>query len=133
MTLSGRLVARMQLIKASLRRALRIVGALAIVCAIMAVEFHFHGLNSTTVDYSLLLAILFFAVRWERLETILASVVAAIGFLYYFQPPVGSFKAADPESYIAVAGFLITAIVVSHTALTARMRAAEALERKRET
>src|ERR1700693_6244581 len=49
-----------------------------------------------------LLAILLFAVRWSRLETIAASVVAALGFLYYFQEPVGSLKATDPQSYVAV-------------------------------
>src|SRR5271170_378765 len=116
-----------------LRRALRLSGAIAIVCAILVIEFHLHGLRNTTVTYSLLLAILFFAVRWDRLETIAASVVAAMGFLYYFQPPVGSFKAEDPQSYVAVAGFLVTAIIVSQTALKARRRAAEAIERKRET
>ncbi|MBZ5609334.1 MAG: DUF4118 domain-containing protein [Acidobacteriia bacterium] len=116
-----------------LRTALRVVASVAIVCAILAIEFHFRGLESSTVDYSLLLAILFFAVRWDRLETIIASFVAALGFLYYFQPPAGSFKVDDPQSYVEVAAFLITAIVVSQTALTARRRAAEALERKRET
>jgi class 3 adenylate cyclase len=119
--------------KQGLWRALRVVMSIAIVCAILAVEFHFHGLRNTTVTYSLLLAILFFAVRWDRLETIAASLVAAVGFLMYFQPPIGSLKAADPQSYVAVAAFLITAIVVSQTALAARRRAAEALERKRET
>jgi class 3 adenylate cyclase len=109
------------------------VAAVAIVCAILAVEFQFHGLHNTTVTYSLLLAILFFAIRWNRLETITASLVAAIGFLEYFQLPIGSLKATDPQSYVAVAGFLITAIVVSQTALAARRRAAEALERKCET
>jgi class 3 adenylate cyclase len=117
-----------------LGRALRVIAAVAIVCVILLVEFHFHGgLQNTTVDYTLILAILFFAVRWDRLETIVASVVAALGFLYYFQEPAFSLKATDPQSYVAVAGFLITAIVVSQTALTARKRAAEALERKRET
>ena len=116
-----------------MRTALRVSAAVAIVCAILALEFHFRGLRSSTVTYSLLMAILYFAVRWERVETICASVVAALGFLVYFQPPVGSFKAADPESYVAVAGFLITAIVVSHAALMARKQAAEALERKAET
>jgi class 3 adenylate cyclase len=116
------------------RRAARVIASIAIVYAILLVEFHFHsGLKSTTVDYTLLIAILFFAVRWDRLETILASVVAALGFLYYFQEPAYSFKATDPQSYVTVAGFLITAIVVSQTSLTARKLAVEALERKRET
>ena len=116
-----------------LRRAMRLIASVGIVIAIILIEFHFHTLRNTTVTYSLLLAILFFAVRWNRLETMAASVVAALGFLYYFQQPVGSLKATDPQSYVAVAGFLITAIVVSSTALRARQRTAEALERKRET
>ena len=120
--------------RAWLGRALRVIAAVAIVCVLLLTEFHFHlGLRNTTVTYTLLLAILFFAVRWDRLETILASIAAAVGFLYYFQEPAYSLKATDPQSYVAVAGFLITAIVVSQTALTARKRAAEALERKRET
>jgi class 3 adenylate cyclase len=124
----------MLLANAWLRRALRVIAAVAIVCALLLGEFHFHlGLRNTTVTYTLLLAILFFAVRWDRLETILASLVAALGFLYYFQEPAYSLKATDPQSYVAVAGFLIAATVVSQTALTARKRAAEALERKRET
>ncbi|HYL73356.1 MAG TPA: adenylate/guanylate cyclase domain-containing protein [Bryobacteraceae bacterium] len=115
-------------------RALRVIAALAAVNALLLIEFHFHlRLRNTTVTYSLLLLIMFFAVRWGRLETIAASVVGALGFLYYFQEPAYSFKATEWQSYLAVTGFLITAIVVSQTALTARMRAAEALERKRET
>lgn len=116
-----------------LRRALRVIASVGIVMAIILIEFHFHTLRNTTVTYSLLLAILFFAIRWGRLETMTASGVAALGFLYYFQEPIGSLKATDPQSYIAVVGFLLTAIIVSDTALKARRRAAEALERKRET
>ncbi len=119
--------------RAWLAQGVRLIASLAIVCAILAIEFRFRGLHSITVSYSLLLAILYFAVRWERLETIAASIVAALGFLYYFQPPAGSFKVADPQSYAEVAAFLITAIVVSQTALEARRRATEARERQRET
>jgi len=119
--------------KAWLRSALHVLASVAAVCAVLAIEFRFHGLESTTVDYSLLLTILYFAVRWERLETIIASLVAALGFLYYFQAPVGTLKANDPQSYVEVLAFLITALVVSQTALTARKRTAEALQRKRET
>jgi len=114
-------------------RAARVALAIGVVSGIAAAEFHFHGLRNSTVTYSLLLAILYFAVRWDRLETIAASVVAALAFLYYFQPPVRALKADDPQSYLTVLGFLVTAIVVSQTALTARKRAAEALQRKQET
>src|SRR5271154_7505284 len=107
----------------NLKRILRVIASVAIICAILSIEFRFHGLHNSTVTYSLLLAILYFAIRWERLETIVASVVAAVGFLDWFQEPVGSLKATDPQSYVAVAAFLITAIVVSQTALKARHRA----------
>src|SRR5271154_1355120 len=120
-------------LKTGLLRARHVVAAVAIILAILAIEFHVHGIRNTTVTYSLLLAILFFAVRWERLETITASVVAALGFLYYFQPPYRTFDVTDPESDIAVAAFLMTAIIMSQTALKARNQTAEALERKRET
>ena len=110
---------------------LRTVIAVAVVCGIMAAEFRIPGLHNSTATYTLLLAILFFAVKWGRVETVVASVVASYGFLKYFEPPVGSLKATDPQSYVAVAGFLITAIVVSQTALRARSRASEALEQKR--
>jgi class 3 adenylate cyclase len=124
----------MLLTKAWLAQVLRVIAAVAIVCVLLLTEFHFHArLRNTTVTYTLLLMILFFAVRWDRLESILASVAAALGFLYYFQEPAYSLKATDPQSYIAVAAFLITAIVVSQTALTTRKRTAEALERKYET
>ncbi len=119
--------------KVWLRTALHVLASVAVVCAVLAIEFRFHRLHNTTVNYSLLLAILYFAVRWDRVETIVASLVAALGFLYYFQPPVGSIKVDDPQSYVEVAAFLITALVVSQTALNARRRAAEAMDRKRET
>lgn len=114
--------------KSRLRQILRVIAAVGIICVIVLGEFHFHdrfNLRSSTVTYSLLLAILFFAIRWGRVETILSSVVAAFGYLYYFQPPARTINVDDPQSYVAVAGFLITAIVVSQTALRAR-------ERKRE-
>ena len=123
----------MPLLKSSLLRVARVIGAVGIVCAILLIEYHVHGLRNTTVTYSLLLAILFFAVQWDRLETIVASIVAALGFLYYFQPPFETFAVADPESYVSVGAFLMTAILVSQTELKARKQTAEALERKRET
>jgi class 3 adenylate cyclase len=115
-------------------RALRCAAAIAIVCLLLLVEFQFHDkIHRATVAFSLLLAVLYFAIKWDRLESIAASVVAALGFLFLFQPPPFSFKADDPQSYVTVAAFLITSVVVSQTALNARNRAAEALASKRET
>jgi class 3 adenylate cyclase len=116
------------------KRALRCAAAMALAWGMLQVEYHYHSmLRNTTVTYTLLLLILFFAIRWDRLETILAAIVGAAAFDYYFQAPAFAFKPTDPQSYIAVGAFLVTAIVVSQQALNARRRAAEALARKRET
>ena len=124
----------MQLMNRWVQTAWRVAASVGTVCAILLIEFRLHkDLNNTTVTYSLLLAILFFAVYWDRLETILTSLVAAIGFLYLFQDPPYTLKATDPQSYVAVAGFLITAIVVSQITLRARSQATEAIARERET
>jgi hypothetical protein len=69
--------------KGWLRKALHGSAAVAIVCAIVAIEFGSHG-RRNTVTYSLLLAMLYFAVRWDRLETILASVAPDDGVLVLF-------------------------------------------------
>src|ERR1700683_3352545 len=92
----------MLLATAFLRRVPRVIAAVVVICILLLTEFHFHlGLRNTTITYTLLLAILFFAVRWDRVETIAASIVAALGFLYYFQEPAYSLKATDPQSYVA--------------------------------
>ena len=82
-------------------RSARVVGAVAIICAIIEIEFHLRGLRNTTVTYSLTLAILLFAVRWGRAASIAASVVAAVGFIIYFQEPIGK-----QEQHVGSAGRL---------------------------
>jgi hypothetical protein len=61
------------------------VAAIAVICAILWAGFAIHTLRNMTITFTLLLAILFFAMRWERLETMAAAVVAAIGFVTFFQ------------------------------------------------
>jgi class 3 adenylate cyclase len=123
----------MQINRAAALRGARVAGAVAIVCAIIEVEFHLHGLRNTTVTYSLLLAILFFAVRWGRVASIAASVVGAVGFIIYFQEPVGKLEVKDPQGWLGVIAFLLTSVIVSQVALQAKLQARAALERQRET
>lgn len=116
-----------------LKRALTLVASIASVCAVLAFCFRIPGIRNTTVTLSLILVILWIAVKWGRSESITASVLAAFGFAMYFQPPIGSLKIEDPQGWVAAICFLITALLVSHLSLEARKRAAEALESKRET
>jgi two-component system sensor histidine kinase KdpD len=63
--------------------------------------------------------------------SIFASVAGVICFNYYFLPPVGSFTIADPQNWVALTAFLITAVIASKLSSAARSRARDA-ERRRE-
>jgi two-component system sensor histidine kinase KdpD len=100
-----------------------------------AILFFYHwvvAVNATTVALSLLLAILAIATGWGLLEAIVASLVAVLGFNYFFLPPVETFTIADPQNWVALVAFLVTAMTASQLSARARRRAAEAEERRQE-
>jgi two-component system sensor histidine kinase KdpD len=55
-----------------------------------------------------------------------ASVIAVLGFNYYFLPPVGTFTIRDPQNLVAFLAFIVTAVTASQLSARARRRAAEA-------
>jgi two-component system sensor histidine kinase KdpD len=63
----------------------------------------------------------------------LVSVVAALCFNFFFLPPLGRFTIADPENWVALLTFLLTALVASHLSDRAQREAAEARRRQLET
>src|SRR5947209_3187789 len=87
---------------------------------------------STTVALMLLLAILAVSTYWGLAEATVASVVAVLGFNYYYLPPVGGFTIRDPQNLVAFFAFLITAVTASQLSVRARRRAAEAEARRLE-
>lgn len=60
------------------------------------------------------------------------SVVAALAFNYFFLPPVGTFTIAEPQNWIALFAFLVTAVTASELAERARRGTRSAVERRRE-
>ena len=91
------------------------------------------GVNSSTAGFAYLLAILWIATSWGLSEAIAASVVAMLCFNFYFLPPVGQFTIADPQNWVALLAFLITALAASHLSDQAKQKATEASRRQRET
>ncbi|PYR38642.1 MAG: hypothetical protein DMF89_16920 [Acidobacteria bacterium] len=79
----------------------------------------------------LLLAVLLIARSWGTGPALLASVCAALGFSYYFLPPVG-FGIEDPNDWVAFVTFTVTAIVVGELASQSEQRRVEAQEGRRE-
>jgi K+-sensing histidine kinase KdpD len=82
--------------------------------------------NATTVALALLLAVLFVAIAFGSKPALLASVLAMLGFNFFFLPPYHTFTIADPQNWIALTAFFITALAVGQLSARARRRAEEA-------
>ncbi|HEU4389047.1 MAG TPA: ATP-binding protein [Blastocatellia bacterium] len=87
--------------------------------------------NTTTVSLSLLLVVLAVASTYGLGPGILASVLGMLCFNFFFLEPVGTFTIRDPQNWVALSVFLVTAATASHLSSRARVRAREA-ERRRE-
>ena len=113
-------------------RIRRAVISLAVVGMLVALYRLVFTVNSTTVALSMLLVVLAVSARWGLPEAIVASVAAALGFNYFFLEPVNTFTIEDPQNWMALFAFLVTAVTASQLAERARRRAAEAEERRQE-
>ena len=118
--------------KRVLLRIATVCTSVLMVVIVLSICFHIPGIRNSIVTLSLVLVVFWIATRWDRLESITASIAAAVGFAVYFQPPIGQFAIADRQGLPAVIFFLITAICISQLSLTARGKTAEALKRKHE-
>jgi two-component system, OmpR family, sensor histidine kinase KdpD len=104
----------------------------AAVCALVALCFKVLPANSTTVALLMLLLVLGTATTWGLAEAIFTSVLSVIGFNFFFLPPVGTFTVADPENWIALFVFLVTAVTVSQLSSQAKRRTEEAVAGRNE-
>jgi two-component system sensor histidine kinase KdpD len=59
-------------------------------------------------------------------------VGAGAAFNFYFLPPIGTFRIADPQNWVALLAFLVTALVASNLAERARRDADAAKQRRHE-
>jgi two-component system sensor histidine kinase KdpD len=119
-------------VTALVRRTIRLVASVAIVFAVVQACFRLVPVNSTTAALALLLAILAIATWWGFTASIVASVAAVLGFNFYFLPPIGTFTIADPQNWVALFAFLVTAMTASQLSVAARRRTAEAVARRQE-
>jgi two-component system sensor histidine kinase KdpD len=94
-------------------------------------KFILTSVNATTVALSLLLVVLFAASTQGLGPSILASALGMLCFNFFFLPPVGTLTVHDPQNWVALLVFLITAVIASQLSSRARARARDA-ERRRE-
>jgi two-component system sensor histidine kinase KdpD len=111
----------------------RICGSLAAVAAITFFYSRvFAQANVTTIAMTYLLATLAIATAWGLREAIIASVAAMLSFNFFFLPPYYTLTILDPQNWVALFSFLVTAVVASQLSASARQRAVEAMRRQRE-
>src|SRR5215831_8318026 len=111
-------------------KSLTVPAALAVVCLVTFVLREIQGdVNGTTVGLVYLITIVVVARIWGTVESVLASMLAALFFSFFSESPVG-FAIVDPEDWVAVAAFLIGAVIAGELSDRAQRRAAEAKARQ---
>ena len=116
------------------KRGAGYIAAVLGIAAVTAICAPFHDqLNHTTVALALLLVVLFVATVWGSWPALIASVLGMLCFNFFFLPPVYTFTIADPQNWVALAAFFITAITAGQLSELAKRRAAEAEAVRKET
>jgi two-component system sensor histidine kinase KdpD len=91
----------------------------------LSLPFRAH-VNVTTVALALLLAVLFAAIVFGSKPALAASVLAMLGFNFFFLPPYHTLTIADPQNWVALTAFFVTALAVGQLSARAKRRAEEA-------
>ena len=105
---------------------------LAALFTLVVVSHWIMAINATTAALCMLLVVLAAATKWGLPEAIFTSLAAVLAFNFFFLPPYGDFTIADPENWVALFAFLVTAVTASQLSLRAKVRAEEALTRRNE-
>jgi two-component system sensor histidine kinase KdpD len=103
-----------------------VLASAGVILATALLEPFRNQLNPTTVALALLLVVLFVATLWGSGPALLSSVIGVICFNLFYLPPVGTLMIADPDNWVALAAFLITAVTAGQLSARAKKRAEEA-------
>lgn len=125
----------MNLAKAkSIRRlaagTMRMLACLSLVAGITWAAFSLLHVNSLIAGFLYVLVVLVIAAKWGLAESFVTSVAAMLCLNYFFLPPILSLTIADPQNWVALGVFLVTAITASKLSSSARQRANEAQARR---
>jgi two-component system, OmpR family, sensor histidine kinase KdpD len=110
----------------------RYLALLALVAAIVTLFHHIINVNPTTVALAFLLAVLFASAFWGLSYAVFLAILAALSFNFFFLPPYGTLTISDPQNWVALVAFLVTAITASELSERARREATNANQRRRD-
>src|ERR1022692_2966807 len=108
----------------------RVLTCLALVAATTWADFSLLHVSSLIAGFSYVLVVLVVAAKWGFAESFVTSVAAMLCLNYFFLPPILSLTIADPQNWVALFVFLVTAITASKLSSNARQRADEAQARR---
>ena len=77
-------------------------------------------------------AVLVVSVAWGAWLGIPTAVLSAAAFNYFHLPPVGQFTVRNSENWVALAAFLVVAMLANSVAEVIRARTRDAVERRQE-
>jgi two-component system, OmpR family, sensor histidine kinase KdpD len=109
------------------------VALLAVGLALAVGQVIHPWLGIESVDLVFLTAIVSVAVRFGLWPSLFASVVASLGYNFFFMEPVYTFTIADPNNVAAFVFFILMAVLVSNVAARVRVQANSAMARARAT
>jgi two-component system sensor histidine kinase KdpD len=110
----------------------RYAAGLLAIFLITAFFRHETGFAVTTVVLGYLLTVLISSALWGLGILVFMSAAATLVLDYYFFPPVGHFNISDPQDWVTLFAFLITAVIGSELSAHARREAEEANRRRTE-
>ena len=90
------------------------------------------GVNPTTIALVFLLGVLGISTFWGLRQAVFMALIATLAFNYFFLPPLGTFTIAEPQNWIALFAFLVTAVTASQLSERAQRETRNANERRRE-
>jgi two-component system sensor histidine kinase KdpD len=114
-----------------LTHVIRYLASGALVAVLVPLCRFLHA-NASTAGFAFLLAVLIVSAAWGLRCAIFLSVVATLAYNFYFLPPIGTFTVADPQNWIALFTFLLTAVIASQLSERARRETINATNRRRE-
>ncbi len=121
-----------RLVNAAARLVSGYVIAALTVAGTTLVGYRWLHLNPTTMALAFLLGVLGISTFWGLRRAIFMSVIATLAFNYFFLPPIRTFTIADPQNWIALFAFLVTAVTASELSARARRGTRAAVERQQE-
>ena len=110
----------------------RYLASTLIVALVVWIYFSFLHVNHTTVALTLLLYVFFVAGRWGLSNAVYTSILSTLVLNFFFLPPIGKFTVADPQNWVSLGAFLVTAITSSRLSERVRDEANEAKRQRLE-